>query len=240
MSPADRPSEATCELLARLFAALDWTVLGEVYCEEGGAAFWADRRDPVVEAGLAWARQLAPRVAPGGASLYVGAGVAELPVLLTEVMELGRQCRVHCLRAAECAALNRGLAAVGVGEALQWRAEDARLAAGAGPFDHVSLVSVLSDPETYGALSAVAYGRADPLTLDAAAFERQRADARALVGAALDLLTLPAVVTTTVEEVPWIAEAATQRGWHVGADDELVETAVVGDPIGFLRLEAGP
>ena len=70
------------KLTRRVFEAADWRALGEVYFHEDGEQHWADRRKLVVELGVQLARRLALQVPRGGASLWVGAGVAELPVLL--------------------------------------------------------------------------------------------------------------------------------------------------------------
>jgi hypothetical protein len=43
-------------------------------------------------------------------------------------------------------------------------------------------------------------------------------------------------VTTTPEEVAWFLGEADRAGVAVEALDDLIETAVVGDPVGFLRL----
>ena len=67
-------------------------------------------------------------------------------------------------------------------------------------------------------------------------FEAERNRLRALVGTLLDGLRRPGLVTTTFEEVPWLLDAATTRGLTVDADDAALETAIVGDPIGFLRV----
>ena len=84
------PSPDTIQLLTRLFDSLDYSLLAGVYCDEGGEAFWQNRRGPTLELGIAWAQALAPLLPEGGRSLYVGAGVAELPALVTEAIQLGR------------------------------------------------------------------------------------------------------------------------------------------------------
>ena len=232
------PSASTCELLERLMAALDYGALGAIYCDEGGDAFWADRRAAVVEVGLTWAKELAARVPRGGRSLYVGAGVAELPVLLTEVLDLERACLATNLREAECETLNESLAAVGLGKRLRLLDCDALDVIDRGPFDHVSMVNVLDDPEEFPWVSGVTYGRASPLDLEPAAFDAERTRIRALMSALLSSLALPAVITTTAEETPWVMEAAKRAGIQVDGDDVRVETALVGDALGFLRLSA--
>lgn len=225
------------ELLKRLFEALDWAGLGEVYCDEGGDAFWREHRRPTRIAGLAWADALARRLRPGGRSLYVGAGVAELPAMLCERRELGREVVATNLRARECELLEAGLRAVGVAaDELELRPIAAVEAAAGSRFDHLAVVSVLTDPESFPVTSAVGYGRLPPVLLDLSVFEAERQRILGLVDALLDTLEPPAVITTSVDELPWLLHVAAPRGLRVEADDETIATAVVGDPIGFLTI----
>lgn len=234
---ADQPvavPAATRARIEQVLAGLDYRALGDIYCDEGGEAFWADRRGPVRELGLDWAAAVIARLPRGGDSLYAGAGVAELPALIAEVLERERRCLATTLRQDEAAVLNAALAGAGLGDRLAVRAADARDVVGEGPFDHLSLVSVLDDPQTFPAVSAVTYGRAVPWTLDAAAFEHERAQVRALVAALVAALRRPALVTTTVEEAGWLLERAEAVGVPVRGEDVALDTALVGDPIGFL------
>lgn len=229
--------DRTARAVRAVLGALDYEVLAEVYCEEGGLEFWRDRREAVEELGLLWAEELSRRLRASGRSLYVGAGVAELPALLVETLSLGRECLAVNLRARECAALRAGLESAGLHvPRLRIEAADAADFLAPGRYDHVSAVSVLSDPETYPWLSAVTYGRADPLRLDAAAFAAEREDVRRLAGGLLDSLAPPAWLTTSVEEVAWFCEQAARRGLRLEPEPTTLETAVVGDPIGILRL----
>ena len=229
------PTPTTVELIERVFAALDYEALGPIYCHEGGAEFWEERRGHVMSAGVVWARALCARVGPGR-SLYVGAGVAELPALIVECEDLGREVRIASLNEAECESLNASLDAVGLADRLVFQPLDAREAAAGGGFDHLSLVSVLTDPEHYPTVSDLGYGRLHPALVDMDAFAAERSSLRSLVDGLLAALQTPAWVTTTGEEVPWLLEAAEARGLLVEADDEVIETAVVGDPLGFLRI----
>ena len=159
-----------------------------------------------------------------------------MPALVMEALDLDRPLRVVNLRVAECETLNKSLAAAGLGDRIRLTAGGVDAHLGDGPFDHVSLVSVLDDPETYPLVSAVTYGRVPPVLLDVAAFEEERNKVRRLVAQVFDAMALPCVVTSTVEEIPWIAHEAEARGLAVEADDETIETALVGDPIGFLTV----
>ena len=232
------PAAATRASLERLLEALDYDALGAIYCDSGGAAFWREHRPAVAELGLRWAAEAGCRLSPGGRSLYVGAGVAELPVLLFELLELGRSCTAVNLRAAECAVLNRALAEVGLADRLQLQPVDAAAVLQPGGFDHVAVVNVLDDPETFPQVSAVTYGRAEPWRLDCDAFSAERDRIRRLAAGILEALSRPGWVCTTGEEVPWFLERASQLGVAVRVDDVAVETALVGDLLGFVRVGA--
>lgn len=237
MPPRLRPlAPRTRRLIARVFARLDYAALGPIYCDEGGAAFWRTKRGPCETLGVALAGVLLGRLRPGGRSLYVGAGVAELPAALAEALELNREVAAFNLRRPEVALINRALAAR-EGPAWRLRAGDARRARGA--FDHLWLVSVLNDPERFPALSALSYGRANPVTFDPRAFARERTAVRALADACLDKLTASALVTTSVEEIPWVTDWAARRGRRCTVEPEDYPTALVEDPVCFIRIGPG-
>lgn len=237
------PSRSTRTCIERVFDALPADVIGEIYCDEGGVVFFETMRSRIVEDGAVWAEALAARLGRlegPKASLYVGAGIAELPVLLVEALDLERRLIATNLRAEECDCLNRTLRRIGVDRRrLELVARDPREAVPADfAATHVSIVSVLTDPETWPSASAITYGRLPPVLLDTKAFERERKAIRALVDASLARLALPGLVTTTGEETPWILDWAVPRGIDVEVDDLELRAAVVGDPIGFLRLRA--
>ncbi len=220
----------------RVLDAADWRALGDVYFHEDGERLWRERRGAVVELGAQLARRLAGELRPGGASLWVGAGVAELPVLLAEVTLLGRTVLACNLIEAECAALGRALATALPDVSLEFRCGDALRLAGEARFDHLGCVSVFTDPERWPTLSDVAYGRVPPVQLDVERFVAERAAARALAEGLFARLEPGACITTTAEEVGWFLAEADARGCAIDASDDLLETAVVGDPVGFLRV----
>ena len=88
-------------------------------------------------------------------------------------------------------------------------------------------------------LSGVSYGRVAPVQLDLEQFAAERDEARALAAALFARLSRPGCVTTSAEELSWFLEQADAAGVTVEAADDLVETAVVGDPVGFLQVRAG-
>jgi len=95
-------SRSTRTAISQLFARLDYKTLAPVYCYEGGDEFWQAKRGPCERTGEP-DRPCAVRIAStrmdGG--LYVGAGVAELPPLLMETIDLHREVEPYNLRRTE-------------------------------------------------------------------------------------------------------------------------------------------
>jgi hypothetical protein len=224
------------KLVKKIFESVDWAKLGEIYFHEDGERQWQDRRKLVVELGGQLARRLALHVKPEGMSLWAGAGVAELPVMLAEVVLLNRTVVAANLLEEECDVLNAALAEAAPHVALHFEAGDVLEVAGDQEFDHVGCISLFTDPETWPSVSGVAYGRLHPVQLDLEQFAAERDQARALAGDLLSLLTKDACITTTAEEVAWFLEFADEQGRVMEPAEDLIETAVVGDPVGFLLL----
>ncbi|MCR9247992.1 MAG: hypothetical protein NXI31_23420 [bacterium] len=216
--------------------ALDWTALGAIYFHEDGEAELRGRREAIKDLGLELGKALLRRVPRGGRSLWVGAGLAELPVLLAETMNAGRGVVATNLRVAECELLNSALRRARVGDGLEFLPVDARDECIPGAFDHVGCISLFTDPETWPLLSDVTYGRIAPVQLDVEAFAAERENARSLANRLFEALARPGLVTTSAEEATWFLESATVAGVPYDADEQLIATAVVGDPVGFLRL----
>jgi hypothetical protein len=234
MSRSRRISRATRQSIATTFERLDYRRLAGIYCYEGGDTFWKAKREPCRRLGMAIGEALLLRLPAGGRSLYVGAGVAELPSLLVESLELRRSVVACNLRRSEVATLNgacRGLP-------LRFHAADAGKAR--GTFDHLWIVSVLNDPERYPQVAAVSYGRAVPLTLDPRAFVKERRILQSLVDRCLSKLRFPGTVTTSVEEVNWIADWCHRKRIAYRIERRQFRTALVGDPICFVRLGGRP
>ena len=220
----------TRQAVARLFDRLDYKTLGRIYCDEGGSAFWKAKKGPCQKLGLQLAEALRGRLKQGGMSLCIGGGVAELPVLAMETLELGRKVSVFNLRAEEVAVLNDACA----GLPFSFIHGDARAAEGA--FDHAWMVSVLNDPERFPNLSDLSYGRANPATFDAAAFVTERAEVVALADTCLRKLSCPGLVTTSVEEIPWITGWCEQHRVLCAVEGNNYPTALVEDPLCFIRI----
>jgi hypothetical protein len=223
----------TARLITLTFERLHYEKLGAIYCDEGGEAFWKDRREPCRTLGIALAEVLLNRLKPGGRSLYVGAGVAELPILLMEALDLGRTFDAFNLRAGEVEVLNQACK----GLPFRISGHDARSAR--GTFDHLWIVSVLNDPEQYPEVSTLSYGRANPVTFDSTAFADQRMDVLALADACLRKLALPALVSTSVEEIPWITEWCERNTIDYVVEEDDHPTAIVEDPVCFITLGRG-
>ncbi len=220
----------TRKAVAEAFDRLDYRALGPIYCDEGGDAFWRDRRGPCERLGVKLAAVLKSRVTPGGRSLYVGAGVAELPLLLMETVELTREVAAYNLRVKETAILNKACADLPV----RVLARDARKAV--GRFDHLCLISVLNDPERFPELSALSYGRANPATFDPVRFAKERRSVEALADACLRKLARPGLVTTSVEEIPWITAWCERHRISCVVENADYPTALVGDPVCFIHV----
>ena len=222
---------ATRRLITEAYGSLDYGALGPVYCYEGGKEFWRAKRGPCDRLGSQVAVALRKKLGRGGRSLYVGAGVAELPALIMETVELSRTVEPYNLRRVEVAALNDACRSI----PLTFRLADA--ADAKSRFDHLWIVSVLNDPERFPHLSPLSYGRGNPLTLNPLKFGQERRVVRALVARCMEKLARPGFVTTTTEEVLWIAEWCHRHRvpYRVGKHD--YPTALVGDPICFMSID---
>jgi hypothetical protein len=173
------------------------------------------------------------RLGRGGRSLYVGAGVAELPALIMETVELGRTVEPYNLRKTEVGALNP------VCHSIPFAFHPTDAAKAKGHFDHLWIVSVLNDPERFPHLSPLSYGRGNPLTLNPLKFGKERRTVRALVTRCMEKLTRPGLVTTTTEEVLWIAEWCHRHRVPYLVRPDHYPTALVGDPICFIEVGKG-
>ncbi|MGH7229906.1 MAG: hypothetical protein ACREJU_00925 [Nitrospiraceae bacterium] len=221
---------ATREAIEDIFDQLDYKALAAIYCDEGGEEFWKDRRELCQTLGIRVAEVLRNRLRPEGQSLYVGAGVAEIPMLVMETTELRRKVAAFNLRTEEVAVLNAACKAL----SFQFSAGDAAVAR--GTFDHLWIVSVLNDPERFPELSALSYGRANPVTFNPTVFMQQRDAVTALADACLKKLTRPALVTVSVEEIPWITDWCERQKMMCVVEEEDYPTAIVEDPICFIRI----
>jgi len=225
-------TRSTNAAIGQTFAQLDYKTLGPVYCYEGGDEFWQAKRKPCERLGRRIALALRDRLAPHGRSLYVGAGVAELPPLLMEALDLHRDVQPYNLRRTEVTAINRACRSLPV----RFQSLDAVKAT--GRFDHLWMVSVLNDPERLPDLSPLSYGTANPVTFDPAKFEQQRRVVRSIVDRVMPKLSLPGLVTTSTEEVVWVADWCHRKGIPYRVERQQYASALVGDPVCFIRIGA--
>jgi hypothetical protein len=225
-----RLNPITRRAIAGIFERQDYAALGAIYCYEGGEEFWREKRGPCQRLGIKLAEVLLGRLRPGGRSLYVGAGVAEIPLLAMETMELGRKVVASNLRDTEVVLLNQACKSF----PFQFTCGDARKAE--GTFDHLWIVSVLNDPEQFPELSALSYGQANPVTFNPPEFERERTEALAITADCMTKLARPGLVTTSVEEIPWITDWCSRNSVSCVVEEEEYPTAIVGDPVCFILI----
>lgn len=223
-------STATRQIIASVFDHLDYKRLESVYCYEGGDEFWKAKREPCRKLGISVAEALVKKLPAGGRSLYVGAGVTELPALLAEIHERDRQVEPYNLRRTEVIVLNRACRSTPV----KFKAQDA--ASAQGRFDHLWIVSVLNDPERFPHLAPLSYGRADPVSFDPARFQAERRIVQTIVNRCMAKLTVPGLVTTSTEEVVWIADWCHRHTIPYQVERKQYATALVGDPICFIKV----
>lgn len=214
--------------ISSIFSELDYQALGPIYCDGGGTDFWQDRRKPCEKMGIRVAKALKSKLSPNGRSLYVGAGVAEIPPLIMEKLDLGREVFPYNLRTAEVSTLNHSCKNAGI----TFFPQPAETAP--GNFDHLWLVSVLNDPEQFPHLSALSYNRADPIYFDPTAFARERKAVWKMFLGCMQKLTYPALITTSVEELLWVTHWCETYKVPVQVEKKTYPTALVGDPICFI------
>ena len=221
-------SGSTRRVIASVFDHLDYKRLESVYCYEGGEEFWRAKREPCRRLGTKVAEVLIKKLPHGGRSLYVGAGVTELPALLAEAIELQRLVAPYNLRRSEVTVLNRACRSLPV----RFKSQDA--ASAPGLCDHLWIVSVLNDPERFPHLAPLSYGQADPVTFDPVRFQKERQTVQTIVEQCMPKLTLPGLVTTSTEEVIWIADWCHRHTIPYRVEQKQYSTALVGDPICFV------
>ncbi|UVT18486.1 MAG: hypothetical protein H8K03_11625 [Nitrospira sp.] len=225
-----RLAYTTRRVISDVFDRLDYKRLEAVYCYEGGDEFWRTKRAPCRRLGTTVAEALVRRLPRDGGSLYVGAGVAELPALLAEAIGRQRTVEPYNLRRLEVAVLNRACR----GLPIRFHALDASRAQ--GRFNHIWIVSVLNDPERFPHLSTLSYGRADPVTFQHVLFQKERRIVQAIVNRCMSKLDVPGLVTTSTEEVVWIADWCHRHQAPYRVEKRQYPTALVGDPICFIKV----
>lgn len=228
--------------IAALDQALDWPRLGLAYCDEGGLEFFTEeQRAANLDAGLMFATDLGELLEPGGRSLYVGAGIAELVPICFEVLVLDREVTVASLPGFEVDELNRALAEVEAELAVTLPrllgTPLGSLAAERSGFDHAWVVSVLTDPDAFPALHDKLYERR--LESEGAtgrgSLAEDREHAKALIDDVLARLADGALLTTSDEEWSLFGPALAERGLAADFLPRGRLSVIVGDVVRHAR-----
>jgi hypothetical protein len=223
-------------------SALPWRELGAVYCEGDASEFFDDERIAGMrDTALEIASELAElyqrpttRERPPNRTLFVGAAVAELWIVLFERIVLKRRVAWVNLPSVESRALDAALAAAEplAGMKLPRIITGGWNRAEIGPTGHLWLCSVLTDPDRFPALHDELYERVgSPEAVGGGHPKREREFARNLVMQALDCLGGEALVTTTDEELPFMRTLARDLGATIDAPSQGQTTALVGDVV---------
>jgi len=232
--------------LSSLHEELDWDLLGELYCHEGGEHFFPEQqREALMDAGLRIAEDLANAISSlptggPGRSLYLGAAVAELAPILLETLIARREVRWRNLEGREVTELNRALEVVSAQlELVLPRVETATDALPSGHFDHLWCVSVWTDPECFPALHDDLYERrGHELAVGGGDLAIERERALDLAGELLDAAHSSAVLCTTDEELPLFRSLASPRGLVLDVPKQGLLTPIVGDVLRICRLDS--
>lgn len=241
--PIAQPQRFAAALL-EVEAALDWSELGRLYCHEGGADFFhGEAREAIRDTGLLLAADVAhelERLPPGGPgrSLYVGAALAELAPILSETLVLGREVVAVALPGPETDALNGALdQALGRLGLPSIRITPPAAPEVHGTFDHVWLVSVLTDPDAFPALHDDLYERqGTDLATNRGDLAADRERASTLVADLLECLRPPCLLTTTDEELALVRPLCAERGLPLEVPVNARLSGIVGDPVRLCRI----
>jgi hypothetical protein len=220
---------------------LDWKLLGRAYCEGDGAEFFDDElRARIVDTALMHADDLADALrGERGRSLYLGAEIAELPLILAEHLVMGRRVEWLNIDGPQTREVVRALDAVGARLELELPKPDTRVLSEIEPesCDHLWMVSVLTDPDHFPALHDVLYERTQgPLSTGRGRLEDDRARADALVEALLDRAASPCVLTTSDEERTIVEPLAARRGFSLEFTRGGRLSSIVGDRVRIGQL----
>jgi len=225
-----------------LVRELDWERLGRTYCEGDGSTFFDDETvERVLETGLELVDDLVASLPRGGTgrSLYVGAAVAELPLVLAESLALGREVLWLNLPGEEVEELRRALHATGakLGLDLPLPRTDALASIADGSCEHLWMTSVLTDPDAFPALHDALYERVGTeLATGRGELAEDRARADALVRELLRKAAPPAIFSTTDEELEVVRPLLAEAGLDSRVPRSETTSAIVGDLVRLTRL----
>lgn len=229
--------------LGAIDAELDWELLGRTACEGDGSTFFdAEFRERILDTGLWFAEDLGARLEHGhGQSLYVGAEIAELPLILAEHFVMKRRVEWLNVECAATAEIARAIRAASARLGVELPAPRTGGIASVEPesCDHLWMVSVLTDPDAFPALHDELYERRDgPLATGRGDLELERSRADALVDAWLERARLPCELSTSEEELVVIDPLVARRGWKLELEPGGRLSAIVGDRVRFGTLHA--
>ncbi len=232
-------------VLGTIQAELDWERLGRAYCEGDGTDFFDDElRERWLDVGLQIGETLAEALnGSKGRSAYIGAALAEVPTMLVESIVLGREVVWINLPGDEIDELARvmRIAAEKFGIALPMPSFESVESLPRGAFDHVWMVSVLTDPDHFPALHDELYERhGTELATGRGSLAEDRERAERLAESVLELAAPAAIVTTTSEELELVRSSAQTRRSALSPiiGDQL--SAIVGDPVRVCRASHLP
>lgn len=236
MTPVDEALHRFGASLSALVDELDWELLGRSYCEGDGSEFFdAGLRDNILDTGLRFAEDIGNALDDaGGRSLYLGAEIAELPLILAEHLVLGRHVEWLNIECAQTSELVRaiGLVSARVGVELPRPQVRALSEIEEGSCDHLWMVSVLTDPDAFPALHDALYERTGgPLATGRGSLADERKRAEALVEELLDRAATRCLLSTSDEERELVEPLVARRGWKLAFAPGGRLTAIVGDRV---------
>jgi hypothetical protein len=227
--------------VSALDAELDWELLGSSTCEGDGSSFYdAELRERIIDTGMWFADDLARVLGDvRGQSLYLGAEIAELPLILAEHLVMRRRVEWLNIACPQTTELVRALRVVSASLGVELPTPRVRAITDIEPAscDHLWMVSVLTDPDAFPALHDVLYERTGgPLATGRGSLEDDRRRADILIGAWLDRSNPSCTLSTSDEELTLIEPLVAQRGWTLAMAPGGRLSAIVGDRVRSGRL----
>ena len=234
--------------LGALGDELDWELLGRSYCEGDGSDFFDEAfRARILETGMRFAEDIGRALGEArGRSLYLGAEIAELPLILAEHLVLGRRVEWLNIDCAQTTELVRAIRAVSARVAVDLPVP--RVGGlheiEPGSCDHLWMVSVLTDPDSFPALHDTLYERAGgPLATGRGSLADDRRRADELVEVLLECAAPRCVLSTSDEERSVIEPLVARRGWVLEFARGGRLSSIVGDRVrigSLTRRQAAP
>lgn len=243
VEPMDDALSTFGAAVSAIDAELDWELLGRSYCEGDGSEFFdAALREKILDTGLRFAEDIAGALGDArGRSLYFGAEIAELPLILAEHLVMGRRIEWLNIECAQTTELVRAIQAVSARLSVELPFPSRRALADIEPAscDHLWMVSVLTDPDSFPALHDALYERSTgPLATGRGSLEDDQRRANLLTEALLDRAAPHCVLSTTDEERSLVEPLVLRRGWTLEFFPGGRLSSIVGDRVRTGRLHA--